>query len=192
MPAALAITAMMIVAAGLGLISMLQAALGAGMLMILFRCCTVSEARRSVDWSLLIAIGAAIGLGRALDDSGAAAAIARAMVSLAGENPLLVLIAVYIVTSVMTEVITNNAAAVMAFPFAHAAAQQLGVDMMPFAIVIMMAASASFATPLGYQTNLMVYGPGGYRFSDYLRIGIPMNILVGITTIAATWLIWPF
>jgi di/tricarboxylate transporter len=88
--------------------------------------------------------------------------------------------------------ITNNAAAVVIFPIAAATAESLGVSFWPFVVVIMMAASASFATPIGYQTNLMVYGPGGYRFADYLRIGVPLNILVGAITIALTPMIWPF
>ena len=91
-----------------------------------------------------------------------------------------------------TETITNNAAAVLVFPIAVATAEKLGVHAMPFIITVMMAASASFSTPIGYQTNLMVYGPGGYRFTDYLRIGLPLNGLMWITTVTLVPWIWPF
>ncbi len=92
----------------------------------------------------------------------------------------------------MTELITNNAAAALMFPFAMATADKLGVSYLPFVIAVMMAASAGFATPIGYQTNLMVYGPGGYRFSDYLKVGVPLDILVGIITIGIAPLVFPF
>jgi di/tricarboxylate transporter len=97
-----------------------------------------------------------------------------------------------LITLIVTELITNNAAAALMFPFAMATAAKLNVSFMPFVIVVMMAASAGFATPIGYQTNLMVYGPGGYKFSDYLKIGIPLDLLVFAVTIALTPLIWPF
>jgi len=99
---------------------------------------------------------------------------------------------VYLVTMLFTELITNNAAAVLVFPIALATSGSLGVSFMPFAIAIMMAASASFSTPIGYQTNLMVYGPGGYRFTDYFRVGIPLNLLLALVTISLAPLIWPF
>jgi di/tricarboxylate transporter len=102
------------------------------------------------------------------------------------------LVAIYLLTNLFTEAITNNAAAVLIYPIAKALAVDLDVDFLPFAIVIMIAASASFATPIGYQTNLMVYGPGGYRFTDYLRIGLPLNLLVLIVAIALTPLFFPF
>jgi di/tricarboxylate transporter len=96
------------------------------------------------------------------------------------------------VTLVVTELITNNAAAALMFPFALATARQLDVSYLPFVIAVMMAASAGFATPIGYQTNLMVYGPGGYKFSDYVKIGVPLDILIGIITVAIAPLVFPF
>lgn len=191
-PLALAILLAMVAAVTIGWLSMLQGAMVAAVAMILTRCCTVSEARQSVDWSLLIVVGAALGLGRALDETGAAASVASGVVSLAGSNPWLVLIAVYLVTSLMTEVITNNGAVALAFPIAYSLSVTLDVDFMPFVFAIMMAGSASFATPLGYQTNLMVYAPGGYRFSDFLRIGIPMNLLLALVSLTLIPLIWSF
>jgi len=92
----------------------------------------------------------------------------------------------------LTEVVTNVAAAAMVFPIAHSTAMGMGVNFEPFAIAIMMAASASFITPIGYQTNLIVYGPGGYRFTDFVKIGTPLSILIGATTVVLAPLIWPF
>jgi di/tricarboxylate transporter len=191
-PLALAILLGLVVLVAIGWLSMLVGAMLAAGAMILTRCCTVSEARESVDWSLLIVIGAALGLGTALQSTGAASAIAAGVVGVAGTNPWLVLIAVYLVTSLLTEVITNNGAVALIFPIAYSLSIALGVDFMPFVFAIMMAGSASFATPLGYQTNLMVFGPGGYRFSDFLRIGIPMNLLMAAVAVTLIPLIWAF
>ena len=114
------------------------------------------------------------------------------MIELAGGNAWVSLAVIYGVTLIVTELITNNAAAALMFPFAMATAEGLGVNYMPFVIAVMMAASAGFATPIGYQTNLMVYGPGGYRFSDYVKIGVPLDILIWIITVALAPLVWPF
>ncbi len=191
-PIALTILVAMVLLAAFEVYPMLTAALLAAAAMVLTRCCSVTEARRSIDWSVLIVIGAALGLGQALDTTGAARLLADAVLTIAGNNPWLVLLAVYAVTSILTEIITNNAAVALIFPIALATATLLGVDFMPFVIAIMMAGSASFATPLGYQTNLMVYGPGGYTFADFLRIGIPMNFVMGAATVAITPLAFPF
>jgi di/tricarboxylate transporter len=189
---ATAILALMVGLAVSGVLSMFEAALVAGGLMIATRCTRASSARASIDWSVLIVIGASLGIGRALETSGAASAIAESTLGWFGGNPWLALLAVYAVTSFFTELITNSAAAVLMFPIAQATAARLDVSFWPFVFVIMMAASASFATPIGYQTNLMVYGPGGYRFSDYVRFGLPLNILLGIIAVALAPLFWPF
>ena len=191
-PLAIAILFFMVTIVTAGWASLLVAAMVAAGLMIVTRCCTISEARRSVDWSVLVVIGAALGIGHAMEGAGAANSIADAAFSLAGPHPWLVLIAVYAVTSILTAVITNNAAVALLFPIALSIAQRLGVDFMPFIIALMMAGSASFATPIGYQTNLMVSGPGGYRFTDFLKIGVPLNLLLGAVAIGLIPLIWPF
>ena len=170
---------------------MLNAALLAAGLMLLTGCCSIATARRSINLQVLLVIAASIGIGHAMRNTGIAGAIAQSLIAMAGQKPLLVLAVVYIITLLFTETLTNVAAAVLVFPIAMATADNLGVNFMPFAIVTMVAASASFATPLGYQTNLMVYGPGGYRFSDYLRIGLPLDMLVGGTAILITPLVWP-
>ncbi len=182
----------MVLGASLAGLSMLVAALVAAGLMIITRCTSASAARRNVDWQVLVVIGASIGLGSALEQTGAASAIAHFWISFAGQSYWIALLAVYLITSLFTAVVTNNAAAVLMFPIAKATAVGLGVSFSPFIFTIMMAASASFATPISYQTNLMVYGPGGYRFSDYLKIGIPLNLLMaGVTMAIAPW-VWPF
>ncbi|MEC9373935.1 MAG: SLC13 family permease, partial [Planctomycetota bacterium] len=191
-PIALAILAGVVITATIGVLDMLQAALVGAGLMVLTRCCTVSEGRRSVDWSVLVVIAAALGLGAALEVSGAARLLADGLMSVAGGHPWLALIAVYIATSILTEIITNNAAVALTFPVALSASDALGVDFMPFVVSIMMAGSASFATPLGYQTTLMVYGPGGYAFTDFMKIGLPMNVLAGVVTCAIAPLFWGF
>ena len=191
-PLALIILVVMVVLAAVGWMSMLKAAVLAAILMLLTQCCAAERALRSIEWSVLLVIAAALGLGQALETTGAASAIAGTFISQAGDNPWLALAVVYGITTVMTEIITNNAAAALIFPIALAVSDNLGVNFLPFAIAIMIGASASFATPIGYQTNLMVYGPGGYRFTDFLRIGIPLNLLFGIITVALTPFMFPF
>lgn len=191
-PLAVAILIGMVGLATFEIFPMLLAGLIASGVMILSRCCTLTEARRSVDWSVLIVIGAALGIGKAMDTSGAARLIADTVLGVVGNNPWVALLAIYAVTSFMTEIISNNAAVALMFPIGQAAAHTLGVDLMPFVIGIMMAGSASFATPIGYQTNLMVYGPGGYTFGDFLRIGIPMNLTAGTCGVILTPLMFPF
>ena len=171
---------------------MLKASLLAAGLMILTRCTNGRGARRSVDWQILIVIAASFGLGTALHNTGAAESIAISLVELAGGSTGISLTLMFAVTALLSAVATNNAAAVIMFPIALTTANNLGVSLMPFVITLMVAASTSFATPIGYQTNLMVYGVGGYRFSDYLRIGVPLTLLVGLTTIVVVPMVWHF
>jgi di/tricarboxylate transporter len=187
---ALSIMAVMVGVVTIGILDIMTAAMLAAGFMIVTRCCTGTEARRSVDISLLLVIGATLGLGDAMASSGAAKGIAEYIVNLAGGNERLVILALYFVTVLFTEMITNNAAAVLMFPIALSSAEQLGVDPRPLVISIMIAASAAFATPFGYQTNLMVYGPGGYRFTDYLRFGIPLSLLFMAICVTLVPLIW--
>lgn len=191
-PVAIGILSAMVLTSATGVLSILQAAIVAAGLMLVTRCCSEHAARRSIDGALLIALASAFGLGAALRDTGAAAAVGGSMIALAGDSPELALIAVFIATTLVSELVTNNAAAVVFFPIAVAAAERLGVSFVPFAVVVMFAASASFATPIGYQTNLMVYGPGGYRFSDFVWLGVPMKILVGVVALVMVPAIWPF
>lgn len=194
--AALAIMAAMVIVVTAGILDIMTASLVAGGLMIAARCCTGGEARRAVDISLLIVIGSMLGIGEAMNTTGAAKIIAEHLVGLAGGNEQLVLASLYLVTMLFTELITNNAAAVLMLPIATGAATKLAVlngvpdYPVPYIVTIMIAASAAFATPFGYQTNLMVYGPGGYKYSDYLRFGIPLSILFMIVTVILVPIVW--
>lgn len=189
---ALAVLIGMIAAATFCGVDMLTAALAAGLLMIATRCVTGAEARQSVDWSVLVTIGASLGIGRAIQSSGLAEWSTAQLISVAGQNPWVQLAVVYFLTMVLTELVTNNAAAVLMFPLAMQTVKTLDVNYLPFAVAIMVAASMGFATPFGYQTNLMVYGPGGYKFSDYLRVGIPLDLVMMVVTVLLAPLVWPF
>ncbi|MGR9072103.1 MAG: SLC13 family permease [Gammaproteobacteria bacterium] len=178
-------------AAGVGAISMLHAALiGAG-LMIALGCCSVSQAEKSLDLNVVLTIAASFALGAALQKTGVANYLAANIVELSGDTPWLLLALTYVTVSLLTEVITNNAAAILMLPIVLGITEKLSLNDEPFVFAIMMAASASFATPLGYQTNLMVYGPGGYRFTDFLRVGLPMNAIVGAVTLMVLIAGWP-
>ena len=181
----------MVLTASLTKIPILTASLFAAILMILMRCCTATEARRSVDWSILIVIGSAIGIGMSLEQSQAAASIAEGLLSIAGGDPLFALAAIYIATMLCTELITNNAAAVLMFPIAINAASALQCNPTPFIITLMIAASASFLSPFGYQTNTMIYSVGGYQVKDYLKFGIPLSVIVFLVTLVAVPKVWP-
>ncbi|MGD9602243.1 MAG: SLC13 family permease [Gammaproteobacteria bacterium] len=170
----------------------LHAAVVAAGLMLASGCCSSTSARRAIDWSVLIVIAATLGMGKALESSGLAQAFAHAMVALGGGDPLAQLVIVYFVTMLMTEMLSNNSAAVLMFPIGLATATALGVSQLPFVIALTIAASCGFATPIGYQTNLMVYGPGGYRFTDFVRFGVPLNLLVALITLTITPRVFPF
>ncbi|MEL6798621.1 MAG: SLC13 family permease [Pseudomonadota bacterium] len=161
-------------------------------LVLITRCIDADEAFGFVDGRLLSLIFAMLAVGAALEASGAVAliveAIAPALMSL---PPFLIIWAVYLLTSVLTELVSNNAVAVVVTPIAIGLASALGIDPRPLVVAVMVAASASFATPIGYQTNMLVYGPGGYKFTDFMKVGIPLNLSVGILASAMIPLIWP-
>lgn len=181
----------LVLAAGLGLISMLNAALLGAAMMLATGCCSVHQAEKSLDLTVLITIGASFALGAALDKSGAAVFLATNIIELSGGRPWLILVLTYITVSLLTETITNNAAAILMLPVVLGITATAGLNPTPFIFAIMMGASASFATPLGYQTNLMVYGPGGYTFLEFMRVGIPMNIFIGCCTLTVLMIGWP-
>lgn len=146
-----------------------------------------------IEWSVLLVIGAAFGISNALQDSGAADLVGKFILQLSGENsPLIALALVYLGTNLLTEMITNNAAAAIFFPLALTTANTLGVNPMPFIMAVMIAASCSYSTPFGYQTNMMVYGPGNYKNIDYVKVGLPLNFIYFILSIIIIPLIWKF
>ena len=162
-------------------------------LMIALGCLSANDARQSIEWQVLITIAASFGVGTALQNSGAATYLAQAVVgSTASWGPIAGLIVIYAFGSIITELITNNAAAVLMFPICVETAKLYSADARPFMIALALSASASFMTPIGYQTNMMVYGPGGYRFMDFFRIGAPLNLILGILAIILIPIFWPF
>ncbi|MCA9132083.1 MAG: SLC13 family permease [Planctomycetales bacterium] len=190
---ALALFAVLLVLMTLGLVPIVLCTALTAVLMVALGCLSPSEARTSIEWQVLITIAASFGLGTALQNSGAAAVIAGGIVDWTEAwGPLAALAAIYIFGSIITELITNNAAAVLLFPFCLEMARLYDVDPRPFAMALALAASASFMTPIGYQTNMMVYGPGGYRFLDFLRVGGPLNLLLALIAIVLIPILWPF
>jgi len=148
---------------------------------------------KAISWDVLITIASAFAISKAMQNSGAAESLARTTINFARAfGPVGVLAALYILTTIFTEIITNNAAAALIFPIALAAARQMGIDPKPFFVAIAIAASASFATPIGYQTNLIVQGIGNYKFTHYLKIGLPLNLLAFILSLLLIPLFWSF
>lgn len=146
-----------------------------------------------VSWDILVTIASAFAISRSMQNSGMADAVAAFAVGLSHNfSPLVLLGVMFVITSLFTELMTNNAAAALAFPISLSIAQHMGVSPMPFFVTICMAASASFSTPIGYQTNLIVQGIGNYRFGDFVRVGLPLNILTLIVTLIVVPIFWPF
>jgi di/tricarboxylate transporter len=191
-PVAIAILIGMVSMAAFGWLSMLEAAMLAAGLMIVSRCTTGRIARRAIDWQVLVVIASSFGIAHALQNSGAASTMALWFVSFAHDSSVAALSVIFITTALLSALATNNAAAVLMFPVALSTAEKLDVSFLPFAITLMVAASASFATPIGYQTNLMVFGAGGYHFKDYLVFGLPLTLFVGAVTVALVPLVWRF
>ncbi len=191
-PAAIIFLAM-ITAFVSGKVDIMVAAFLAAGAMVACRCISTSDARKSVDWSVLLAIGASFGMGKALEQSGVARLFAEQLVHLTRPlGPTATMAAIYFGTMVLNELISNNAAAVLAFPFCLESARLLGVNERPFIMAVTLAASYAFASPIGYQTHMMVFGPGGYRFADFVRVGVPLNLLMFTAAVILIPMIWPF
>ena len=181
----------MVVVVAFGWMSMMMAGFITAGLLLLSHCISLERMRKCISWDVLIAIAASLALGTALEKTGGARMIAESITNIAQADAWWSLVLVYVATVVVTEVITNNAAAALMFPFAMQVSQTLEVSYMPFVIAVMIAASSGFATPIGYQTNLMVYGPGGYRFSDYVKVGVPLDILIGVVALTLIPIFYP-
>ncbi len=190
----------LVIAALIGLVTL--AALGVAPIFLLSilavsfvlitRCIDAEEAFSFVDGRLLALIFSMLAIGAALEASGAVALIVNAIAPALGNlPPFLIIWAIYLLTSVLTELVSNNAVAVVVTPIAIGFATALGIDPRPLVVAVMVAASASFATPIGYQTNMLVYGPGGYKFTDFMRVGIPLNLSIGVLASAVIPILWP-
>jgi di/tricarboxylate transporter len=192
-PLAMAIFLAMVAAASSGLTDLLVAALVGTFLMLVTRCLALREAYRALDARVLLLIIGTIALGGALNKTGAADLYAQYfLMPFAGAGPHIVLSGFILLTSVLSLLLSNNSTAVLLVPIALSTATALGVDPRPFIVGICFGASACYASPIGYQTNLLVYGPGGYRVADYLRLGLPLNLFVWAAASVFVPLLWPF
>jgi len=190
---AVAAIAAVVILSGIGLLPIVSAALIAAVVVVLARCIEPAEAYESIDWPILFMIVGMLGLGKSLETTGAAQWIAEHLVGAVGHfGPHVLLASIYLLATILTELVTNNAVAIILTPIVITMAQALEISPRPFVVAVMFAASASLCTPIGYQTNTYVFGAGGYRFSDFPKIGVPLNLSLFI---AATFLIplfWPF
>lgn len=187
-----AITVAMVAAAALGITSMLNAALLATMAMLLSGCLPIERAWRSLDWKTLVVLGSAVGLEAAVTGSGLSEKVAELCASIGGNNPRVSLAVVLAGTLIMTNIITNAAAAAFMFPVALSMAQKLHVSFLPFVMILMVGASCAFINPAGFQTNLMVQEPGGYSFADFAKVGLPLTLVVGVVVIVVAPLVYGF
>ena len=191
-PLAIAALFGMVALAGLGVAPIFALAVIAVAVVLLGRCIDAEEAFGFIDGRLLALIFSMLAIGAALEASGAVTLIVEAIAPyMMGLSPFFLIWGVYLLTSVLTELVSNNAVAVVVTPIAIALATSMGIDPRPLVVAVMVAASASFATPIGYQTNMLVYGPGGYSFSDFMKVGIPLNLSIGIIASFMIPFIWP-
>ena len=181
----------MVTVMALGIVDIVYAAAAACCLLVFTGCVRISTARQSVDLSVVILIASAFGISAAVRNSGLGDGVAIVLTDVAGQMPPWVLLGlVYLLCSAFTEVLSNAAAAALIFPIALGVAEQLERDPRPYAVAVAVAASLSFITPLGRPTNLIVYGPGGYRFSDFPRVGVPLFVLCFIAAMALIPALW--
>jgi di/tricarboxylate transporter len=177
----------------LNIVPLIVAAIIGAAGIIISRCLTLEEAYEAIDWKVIFLLGGIIPLGLALEQNGAALWLADAALKpLIQFGPIVALAIIYLITAVMTEGLSNIATAIVMAPIAISLALAMDVDPRPFLIAITFAASTSFATPIGYQTNTMIYSPGGYRFSDFIKVGGPLNLLFFGLAVLLIPLIWPF
>ena len=194
----LAVVVGVILSATLGLLPIAPSAIIGCVVLVTLRCMTTRQAYEAIHWPILFLIFAMLGFGAAMEHTGTSRWLADGLVALISGTvapawqPVALLAGVYLITTILTEILSNNAAAILLSALAISIADSLGIDSRPFLIAIAVAASASFATPIGYQTNTYVYGVGGYRFADFLKVGVPLNALSFIVTVIVVPLVWEF
>ena len=181
----------MIVTSALGVMSLLQCAFLAAAAMLLFRCCTPNQAMKAINWDILMVFAGSVVLGLAIQKTGIAQQLAHGILDVCGTNPIVVMTAICFVGTFITEFISNTAAGAIFFPIMYEAAEKLGYEPFPFLVALMISVSSSFATPIGSPTHMLVYGPGGYRFSDFMRIGLLMNLIILAANIFIVNIIYP-
>ena len=181
----------MVVLSALNVLPLLQSAFLAAMAMLIFRCCNPDQAMKDINWDILMVFAGSVVLGIAIQKTGIAERLAFGILDVCGSNPIVVMSAICLVGTFITEFISNTAAGAMFFPIMYQSAEQLGYEPYPFLIALMVSVSSSFATPIGSPTHMLVYGPGGYRFSDFMRIGLLMNIIILAANILIVNIIYP-
>jgi di/tricarboxylate transporter len=181
----------MVVLSALKIIPLLQCAFLAAAAMLICRCCSPNQAMKAINWDILMVFAGSVVLGLAIQKTGIAERLAFGILDVCGTNPIVVMTAICFVGTFITEFISNTAAGAMFFPIMYQAAEKLGYDPFPFLIALMVSVSSSFATPIGSPTHMLVYGPGGYRFSDFMRIGLLMNVIILAANIVIVNLIYP-
>ena len=181
----------MVVLSALNIIPLLQCAFLAAIAMLLFRCCNVEQAMKAINWDILMVFAGSVVLGLAIQKTGIAERLAFGILDVCGTNPIVVMTAICFVGTFITEFISNTAAGAMFFPIMYEAAEKLGYEPYPFLIALMISVSSSFATPIGSPTHMLVYSPGGYRFSDFMRIGLLMNLIILAANILIVNIIYP-
>ena len=186
-----AIMIAMVTLSALGIMPLLQCAFLAAAAMLICRCCNVDQAMRAINWEILMVFAGSAVLGLAIQKTGIAERLALGILDVCGTNPLVVMTAICFVGTFITEFISNTAAGAMFFPIMYEAAEKLGYDPFPFLVALMVSVSSSFATPIGSPTHMLVYGPGGYRFSDFMRIGLLMNIIILLANIFIVNIVYP-
>ena len=181
----------MVALSALGVLPLLQSAFLAAAAILLCRCCTTDQAMKAVNWDILMVFAGSLALGTAIQNTGIAERLATGILDICGTNPIVVMTAICFVGTFITEFISNTAAGAMFFPIMYEAAEKLGYEPFPFLIALMVSVSSSFATPIGSPTHMLVYGPGGYRFSDFMRIGLLMNIIILVANIFIVNIVYP-
>lgn len=181
----------MVVLSALGVMPLLHCAFLAAGAMLIFRCCTPEQAMKSINGEILMVFAGSVVLGLALQKTGVAERLAFGILDICGTNPIVVMTSICLVGTFITEFISNTAAGAMFFPIMYQAAEHLGYEPYPFLIALMISVSSSFATPIGSPTHMLVYGPGGYRFSDFMRIGLPMNFIILAANIFIVNIVYP-
>ena len=182
---------LMVLLSALSVMPLLQCAFLAAFAMLAFRCCTPEQAMKSINGEILMVFAGSVVLGLAIQKTGIAERLAFGILDVCGSNPLVVMTAICFVGTFITEFISNTAAGAMFFPIMYEAAEKLGYEPFPFLVALMVSVSSSFATPIGSPTHMLVYGPGGYRFSDFMRIGLLMNIIILAANILIVNIIYP-
>ena len=181
----------MVVLSALGVMPLLQCAFIAAAAMLIFHCCTPNQAMKAINWDILMVFAGSVVLGLAIQKTGIAERLAFGILDVCGTNPIVVMAAICFVGTFITEFISNTAAGAMFFPIMYEAAEKLGYEPYPFLIALMVSVSSSFATPIGSPTHMLVYGPGGYRFSDFIRIGLLMNLIILAANIFIVNIVYP-